>query len=141
MGSHDVERIGSLISKEKLKACVYFQMAFPGVPVIYYGDEAGLKGHKDPENRKTYPWGREDIKLLKTYKDAIKMRKEHKVFVEGSFSSGYCNDSVYYFTRENEEERAIIILNNTQKESEYKIEMYDGKIEAGGARVLYKKKT
>ncbi|MDD4344106.1 MAG: alpha-amylase family glycosyl hydrolase, partial [Eubacteriales bacterium] len=141
LGSHDVERIGSLISKEKLKACVYFQMAFPGVPVIYYGDEAGLKGHKDPDNRKTYPWGKQDKDLLETYKEAIKMRKEHKVFVEGSFTSGFCNDNVYYFKRENEEELAIIVLNNASEESEYKIDSYQGKIKAGEVTVLYKKKV
>ncbi|NCC82291.1 MAG: glycoside hydrolase family 13 protein [Clostridia bacterium] len=141
LGSHDVERIGSLISKEKLKACVYFQMAFPGVPVIYYGDESGLKGHKDPDNRKTYPWGNQDKDLLETYKEAIKMRKEHKVFVEGSFTSGFCNDNVYYFKRENEEELAIIVLNNASEESEYKIDSYQGKIMAGEVTVLYKKKV
>lgn len=162
LGSHDVERIGSLVSKEELKACVFFQMAFPGVPVVYYGDEVGLKGYKDPDNRRTYPWGNEDKELLKIFKDAIKMRKENRVFIDGDFASGFCNKNVYYFIRKTKGEEAIILMNNGKEEADYKIELeeetdyfldfankekhivesksLEGKIKPGQIKVLFKKK-
>lgn len=50
------------IAKLRLAALVLF--TFPGSPMIYYGDEAGMEGFEDPLNRGTYPWGREDRDLL-----------------------------------------------------------------------------
>ncbi len=163
LGSHDVERISSLISKENLRTCIFFQMAFPGVPVVYYGDEVGLKGHKDPDNRRPYPWGNEDKDLLETYKNAIKMRKDHKVFVYGDFSSGYCNDQIYYFIRKTDTEKVIVLVNNGDEELEYKIDLEEevdfflnlfnktkekvnaqvlqGSMKPGEIKVLYKKKV
>lgn len=163
LGSHDVERIGSLVSKENLKACVFFQMSFPGVPVIYYGDEAGLKGYKDPDNRKPFPWGKEDKELLKIYKEAVQMRKENSVFVYGDFQSGFSNNNVYYFLRKTEEELALTIINNSKDEEEYRIEIEEevdfllnftdkkkyivnskiiqGRIKGGEVKVLFKKKV
>lgn len=49
--------------------------AFPGSPMVYYGDEAGLEGFEDPFNRRTYPWGREDGELLEWYTALGKARR------------------------------------------------------------------
>ena len=58
----------------RLKLLVLFQMTFPGVPSIYYGDEAGMEGYADPYNRGPYPWGRQEADLLSFYKKAITLR-------------------------------------------------------------------
>lgn len=75
----------------KLAALIIFML--PGMPCIYYGDEAGLTGLKDPFNRKTFPWGREDKELMAWYKTVSSLRddvlKEGKLYIdnEGSLLS------------------------------------------------------
>lgn len=81
----------------RLKVLSAIQMTFPGVPSIYYGDEAGLEGFSDPTNRRTYPWGREDKDLLGWYKKLTKLRNEHGVFRTGDFKiEALDKDSAYY---------------------------------------------
>lgn len=144
LGSHDVERIASLVNPLEHKICLFFQMTFPGVPLVYYGDEAGLMGHKDPDNRKTYPWGRKDEELLDLYKEAIALRREEKIFVTGSFESGFLGDNIYYFIREEDEEKALVVINNSQEELAYEIkagkDIFTGTIEAKEIKILQKKK-
>ncbi|WP_042277959.1 glycoside hydrolase family 13 protein, partial [[Clostridium] dakarense] len=77
IGSHDVNRIKTELNedKEMVKLAVSIQMTFEGVPYIYYGDEAGLIGEKDPDNRRTYPWNNEDEDMIEFYKNTISTRK------------------------------------------------------------------
>ena len=56
------------INKGIMKEAVVIQMTWPGAPTIYYGDEVGVAGWTDPDNRRTYPWGKEDIDLLEFIK-------------------------------------------------------------------------
>ena len=56
------------------------QMTLPGAPTVYYGDEAGLTGWTDPDNRRTYPWGRENVDLIEFYKKAIKFHKKYDLY-------------------------------------------------------------
>ncbi len=60
-------------------------MTLPGVPSVYYGDEAGLCGERDPYNRATYPWDREDQEVMTMYRSAIALRQSDSVFAEGEF--------------------------------------------------------
>ncbi len=62
----------------RLKLASMLQYLLPGVPCLYYGDEAGLEGYRDPFNRACYPWGREDAELLDWYRALGKMRAEQK---------------------------------------------------------------
>lgn len=66
------------IGRERLKLAAIMQYILPGVPCIYYGDEAGLEGYRDPFNRACYPWGREDQELIGWYRSLGKMRHEHR---------------------------------------------------------------
>jgi len=74
LGTHDTPRILSVLQNnlpnfsgsdqkriaiQRLKLAVLWQMTYPGVPLIYYGDEAGLEGVEEPLNRRPYPWGKE----------------------------------------------------------------------------------
>ena len=60
-----------------------FLISMPGVPCVYYGDEAGLEGCTDPYCRRTYPWGHEDQDLLAYYKRLLALRKGQKVLQTG----------------------------------------------------------
>jgi 4-alpha-glucanotransferase len=66
-----------------LRLAVLFQMIYPGCPVIYYGDEAGLTGYRDPFNRRTYPWGREDLVLRDFFRRFGQMRRDWPVLRRG----------------------------------------------------------
>lgn len=66
-----------------MRLATALQYCLPGVPCIYYGDEAGLEGYKDPFNRGCYPWGEEDAGLLSWYRRLGQMRRVASVLKEG----------------------------------------------------------
>jgi glycosidase len=70
-------------AKARLKFASTLQYVLPGVPCLYYGDEAGVYGYEDPLNRGTYPWGREDLDLVKHYQTIGALRKEYEDFFLG----------------------------------------------------------
>jgi len=140
IGSHDVPRILTLLGEAplehtlkerkrekfklnphqrrlglaRLKLLVLFQMTFPGVPAIYYGDEAGLEGYSDPYNRGTYPWGKEDADLLAFYKKAIALRNNYTAFQKGRWLSLWDKGEVYGFLRIYQDEVFLVVLNRQQ---------------------------
>ncbi len=63
-------------AKQLLMLASFLQYMLPGAPSLYYGDEAGMEGGKDPFNRRTYPWGREDGELLEHFRQLGRLRKE-----------------------------------------------------------------
>ncbi|MGL5053493.1 MAG: glycoside hydrolase family 13 protein [Cetobacterium sp.] len=78
----DVQLQGAAVTRV-LKSLSLIQFTLPGVPVIYYGDEVGLEGGKDPDNRRTYPWGSEDNNLLKWYQKITSLRSNSKILKKG----------------------------------------------------------
>ncbi len=97
-----------------LKNASLLQMTLPGVPCVYYGDEAGVEGYKDPFNRTCYPWGNENKSLLRWYKRIIAVRKDNPVFQQGDYKTIYASQGVFAFARYDEKGRcpAIIIAVN-----------------------------
>lgn len=83
----------------RFKLLVLWQMTFPGVPCIYYGDEAGMYGYRDPLNRGTYPWGKENQKLLSWYKQVISLRNRYDVLRTGQWIPFYARSRVYGYIR------------------------------------------
>ena len=75
------------INKGIMKEAVVIQMTWPGAPTLYYGDEAGVCGWTDPDNRRTYPWGKEDTELIDFHRAAIKIHKENKALRTGGFKA------------------------------------------------------
>ncbi|MDD6043721.1 MAG: 4-alpha-glucanotransferase [Eubacteriaceae bacterium] len=97
----------------RLWLAALIQMTMPGVPCIYYGDEAGVEGYSDPYNRKTFPWGNEDENAGNIYRNAISLRKMYRVLVDGDFTPVAFNDDVFGLYRRNSEESALIIINRS----------------------------
>ena len=83
----------------RMKLAVLWQMAFPGAPCVYYGDEAGLEGFKDPLNRRTFPWGRENKELTEWHKKLIHLRNEHAVLRTGNWQPLLAEGEAYGFMR------------------------------------------
>jgi len=84
---------------ERLKTASLIQMTLPGVPCIYYGDEAGVEGYKDPFNRTCYPWGHENEELLGWYKKITHLRTTRDVYQRGGYRTIMAGDGFYAFER------------------------------------------
>ena len=85
IGSHDRERIRTLLGSTKaVKFASVMQYCMPGVPVLYYGDEAGLEGGPDPDCRRPFPWGKEDTDLIKHYSALGRLRNASESLKKGS---------------------------------------------------------
>ncbi|MCL6615617.1 MAG: S-layer homology domain-containing protein, partial [Anoxybacillus ayderensis] len=100
------------LGKKRLKLAAILQMGYPGAPTIYYGDEAGVTGSKDPDDRRTYPWGHEDQQLISHYKKVGSIRMQHKeLLAHGNIETVYAKGDVYVFARQYGNEVALIAVN------------------------------
>lgn len=97
--------------KTLLRLIAAMQFTLPGVPCIYYGDEAGLDGGEDPYNRGCYPWGNEDNELIGYFRLLGKIRKDHKVFEQGEFVPVSSALGCVAFERRGEGERIMTVAN------------------------------
>lgn len=109
------------VNKGVFREAVVFQMTWPGAPTIYYGDEAGLCGWTDPDNRRTYPWGREDKELIAFHRDIIRIHKSSKALMRGSLMFLYGGYKIISYSRFTQKETVIVILNNDYEEREVKL--------------------
>jgi len=100
------------LNRAVMLEAVIFQMTWPGCPTIYYGDEAGLCGWTDPDNRRPYPWGAEDAELLDFHRDMIRLRGKYRAFRDGSLEYLYTNYGVLTYGRWDENDRLVVALNN-----------------------------
>ena len=98
-----------------LKCAMVLQFFLPGVPCVYYGDEAGMEGYRDPFNRCCYPWGHENIELIDFTRSLAKVRRETRAFEQGDLRFIQVDDNVCVFARCDKINRdgAIIFLNKS----------------------------
>ena len=101
---------GMGINPAVMRQAVLFQMTWEGAPTVYYGDEAGVCGWTDPDNRRTYPWGNEDKDMIRFHKEMIRIRRDYEVFRTGSLIYMINEPNLIGFGRFNEHERAFTIL-------------------------------
>lgn len=122
LSSHDTTRILTELDndKELVKLAVLTQMTFEGVPYIYYGDEAGLFGGNDPENRKTYPWKNEDTETLNFYKNAVNFRNKNETLKIGDTEFLYNDDDIFSFIRKDEKE-ILVLINRSNEDKNIEI--------------------
>ncbi len=115
LDSHDMPRFLSLVSGnvKRLALAYLFILTYPGAPSIYYGDEIGLTGGKDPECRKTFPWDENEwnTDLRDQLKSYIALRNANPVLRTGAYKVIYAHDGVIAYTRKNEEQTMLVILN------------------------------
>lgn len=136
LGTHDTERIITLLSgvdvskmtndelaaftlsenerkraAKLLKTAYVLLMTLPGIACIYYGDEIGVEGGRDPFNRTAYPWGREDTKILAWCKKLSNIRHSHEVFKYGDFKIIEERRGIFAFVRSYGQEKCIVCSN------------------------------
>ena len=140
LGTHDTERILTVLGNEDVSGLNNHQLArfhmdpgrrnyavnklisaytvlatMPGLPTIFYGDEAGLEGYRDPFNRMPYPWGNEDVRLIRHYKKMGQIRQENDVYKQGGFKLIHLDSDMLIFKRVGDEFDYITILNNSEE--------------------------
>ena len=109
-----------------LKCAMVLQFFLPGVPCIYYGDEVGLEGYKDPFNRRCYPWGKENIDMIDFTKQLAGIRKASKAFAQGEMKFLSCTPEECVFARIDKlnREAAVIFLNKSKYPKTFKLDDY-----------------
>ena len=138
LGTHDTERILTVLggeraegrsneylsrkkmndlergtAKRRLRMAYAILATVPGIPAIFYGDEAGLEGYHDPFNRMPYPWGREDYNLINYYRKIGRIRRDNDVYKEGGFKLLHIDEDTLAFERYDEEYSYITFVNNS----------------------------
>ncbi len=134
LSSHDVERILTVlggdypdnkeaqasyymsgeklnIAKKRLITVMTLVFLMPGVPCLFYGDEAGMQGFGDPFCRSCYPWGAEDKEIYEIVKSLIKLRQSSDAFVSGDMETVYTYQQGYAMLRTNGEEKFLVLAN------------------------------
>lgn len=130
--NHKVGRVHELgsdaasdgVNKGVFREAIVIQMTWVGAPTIYYGDEAGVCGFTDPDNRRTYPWGEEDQSLLSFYKEAICIHKENTVLTYGSTRFLALDYQFLSYGRFSEENQIVVVVNNGREEKEINIPVW-----------------
>ncbi len=143
LGTHDTERILTMLGGEpaggrgrewqaaqrlteeqrtlalqRLRLASLIQYLLPGVPCIYYGDEAGIEGYRDPFCRACFPWGREDKDLIEWYKGLGRMRLANRdILAEGSYRTLRAENNLLVFERyiftETTRESLLLVANRS----------------------------
>lgn len=176
LGTHDTERIITALGADNIpesraeqadftltadmlergkslsKIAAVLQYTLPGIPCLYYGDEAGLTGCRDPFNRAAYPWGNEDCGLIEFYKKLGKLRNENIAFSGGEYTPVASGLGYVVYLRKKENNSVLIAVNRWHEAEYYPLtedwldadvymgEIIDGKlkIDEFGAAILIK---
>lgn len=126
-----VEAASEGVNVPLYKVAIMMQMTLPGAPTLYYGDEAGVCGFTDPDNRRTYPWGRENRPLLDYYRDMILVHKCSSALRRGSFKFLKRDKFVTCYGRFNEVEKYVVAVNVGSEDMEVSIPVYLAEVTDG----------
>ena len=119
------------VDKNIMMAAMVFQMTWTGAPTIYYGDEAGLVGWTDPDNRRPFPWGREDGVLTGLYRALAGIRRRYPALRHGSAEFLLAEGAVLSFGRWDDRQKLVVAINNGDKPLEvmvpvWRVGLFDG---------------
>lgn len=129
LDSHDTPRVYTVLGKDKarMKLAVAMQFAYPGVPTVFSGDEAGVEGEYAENSRRPFPWGKEDRELLEFYKKVMHTRKASAALSLGGVETVYIDDAGGYgFLRRYEKEAVLALFNNGADELKMTIPLAEG---------------
>jgi cyclomaltodextrinase / maltogenic alpha-amylase / neopullulanase len=122
LGSHDTPRIATYIPERSIREqMLAFMMLVPGVPMIYYGDEVGMLGRRDPDNRWAFDWDRDswDKGYLNLVKRLAAFRRSDPALGQGEFNIEYADSEMLAFRRQSGEHQVIAIFNRNYGPREF----------------------
>lgn len=126
-----VEAASEGVNEALYKVGVLMQMTWPGAPTLYYGDEAGVCGFTDPDNRRTYPWGKENGMLLDFHRDMILIHKCSSALRRGSFKFLNRDKNYISYGRFNKVEKYIVVVNVGPEKIEVDVPVYLAEVTDG----------
>lgn len=139
-----VENLGPEAAEEYvnvavMREAVVMQMTWVGAPTIYYGDEAGVCGFTDPDNRRTYPWGREDKELIAFHKEMVRIHKEYQSLKTGSLQILSWEENILTYGRFRKGEQIVVIINNRSELTEVTVPAWRAEVPMKGRmeRLMY----
>ena len=100
------------LAMSRLWLTVLLQMTLPGVPCVYYGDERGMEGFRDPYNRAAFPWDGGRMDCATVFRNAIAVRKALPVLTTGDFEPFADGEDVFGFWRRGEDGECVCVLAN-----------------------------
>lgn len=118
LGTHDTERILTVLNQSVPLVKIAFALLFnlPGIPCVYYGDEAGVEGGKDPDNRRYFPWGHENAELQKAVHYWADIRQECESLKEGQTGIMIAGNEVLGLIRYTADSATLLLVN---RENQY----------------------
>ena len=122
------EAANNYVNLGVMREAVVMQMTWVGAPTVYYGDEAGVCGFTDPDNRRTYPWGHEDKELIAFHREMIRIHKEHPALRTGSLNMLYWDENILAYGRFLEEDKVIVIINNRSELAQVTVPVWQAEI-------------
>lgn len=125
VGNKGPEAANNGVNKAVFREAVLIQMTWVGAPTIYYGDEAGVCGFTDPDNRRTYPWGKEDTELIRFHREMIRIHKENRELKAGSCKMLLSDYNTLGFGRFTKSEQCIVVVNNNDYEKKIEMKVWD----------------
>ena len=111
------------LAMSRLWLTVLLQMTLPGVPCVYYGDELGLEGLRDPFNRGTFPWGGGRKDCFNIVRNCIAIRKTLPVLTDGDFKPFSSSDDVFGFTRRGKDGSCVCVLANASLSNSHTVRL------------------
>jgi neopullulanase len=165
-GNHDVTRLANTATTTAIESARHLQdeglknlqlaygltLTLRGIPQLYYGDEIGLTGGADPDNRHDFPGGWSDDpknaftpdgrtpqqqQIFSYVQTLLRMRRDHPVFAQGRLWHLASDDSAYVFERDSDEEKLIVAFNNSKESHQLKIPIKDTPVQdAAGLTTL-----
>lgn len=130
--NHKVGRVSDLgseaasegVNKAVFRQGMLMQTTWPGAPTLYYGDEAGLCGFTDPDNRRTFPWENMDENLTGYVRDCIFIHKNSKALREGSLIFLRTDKNLLSYGRFFENEKIVVVINTDRQEKEVSVPVW-----------------
>ncbi len=119
LDSHDTARFLTLVEgdEKKMLIALTLLMTYVGTPCIYYGDEVGLEGGFDPDNRRCFPWQQTDkTEWLNCYRRWIAIRKQFQSLQSGSIQWLHCGEGALVYARQLGDEAVVVAINMQEED-------------------------
>lgn len=124
INSHKSEDAESGVKLEVMRQAIMMQITLPGAPTVYYGDEVGVCGFTDPDNRRTYPWGNENLELLEYHRYMNKWHRIRKELKTGSLIRLISTGGVVCYARVLKDNISVVIINAGEYTEKTDIPLY-----------------
>ena len=107
------------LAKQRQYLVAFLQFTYAGAPTIYYGDEIGMVGADDPDDRRAFTWGQGNKELVTWYATLANVRNQYAALRTGSVEPFECNANVMGYVRRDDNDTMVVLANNSQEKQEF----------------------